>query len=249
MIAADVRSLYRRVALRLGRKARYGKIFSLRHLMDELPYVTIDHDLHGIEGWLRPDERRALYALARWLPGPFLEIGPWVGLSTAIIAYAIKDSGSNKQFVTCELNPNLLNYRPYNGGIGFFVPPDSTVPYGVCSFDVFERLIKPVITADGGVIGQLRKNLTTKGLASFVSIVEGDFSRVPDVGYTFVFSDTMHDPAEIQRNAARLKPLLRRNTILACHDTDRRNEELLRRYVVFSDSIQVDSLFVGRVQG
>lgn len=247
MILNRARSLYLRVALRLGRKPRYESIRTLRDLAGELPFVVIDHDLEGIAGWLRPNERKALYALARWLPGPFLEIGPWVGLSTAIIAYAIKESGSNKQFVTSELNPQISNYRPYDGGIGFFVPPESVVPYGVCSVDVFQRLIKPTVMAEGGVVGRLQKNLVAKRLDSMVTIVEGDFSAVPDLGYTFVFTDIMHDPPEIERNAPRLKPFLRKNTVLVCHDTDSRNEKELRKHIAFGESIQIDSLFIATV--
>lgn len=247
MTVGSVRTLYRRAAFRLGRRARFENFKSLADLKEELPFVVIDHDLEGIAGWLKPDERRALYALARWLPGPFLEIGPWVGLSTSIIAYAIRDSAVHKQFITSELNPKIQNYRPYNGGIGFFVPPESTVPHGVCSIDTFDRLIKPVVTGEGGVIGRLEKNLAAKGLDVFVKIVEGDFTQVPDIGYKFVFSDTMHDPPEVKRNALRLKSFIREGTILACHDIDAQNEEELRRWISFSEIIQVDSLFIGRV--
>lgn len=247
MIADTMRTLYRRVALRLGRRARFESFSSLQDLKEELPFVVINHDLEGIAGWLRPDEQKALYALARWLPGPFLEIGPWVGLSTSIIGYAIKDSNVAKPFVTVELNPSIRNLRPYDGGIGFFVPFESTVPCGVCSVDTFERQIKPVVTGEGGIIGALKRNLTAKGLASLVKIVEGDFTHAPNLGYNFIFTDTMHDPPEIQRNASRLRPFLRDQTILACHDIDARNEEELRRWISFSESIQVDSLFIGRV--
>lgn len=247
MILNRARSLYLRAALRLGRKPRYESIRSLRDLAAELPFVVIDHDLEGIAGWLRPNERKALYALARWLPGPFLEIGPWVGLSTSIIAYAIKDSGNEKFFITSELNPKLPNYRPHDGGVGFFVPPESVEPCGVCSVEVFETSIKPVVMEDGGVLGRLKANLASKNLDSFVRVIEGDFSRVPDLTCSFVFSDTMHDPAEIQRNAPRLRRFLKPGTILACHDTDRKNEEELRRHIAFGECIQVDSLFVGQV--
>jgi len=43
--------------------------------------------------WLSDDEARTLYALACWLPGPFLEIGAWAGKSTCCIALGIRDGG------------------------------------------------------------------------------------------------------------------------------------------------------------
>lgn len=247
MLNESVQSLYRRAAIRLGRRANYDKLSNLEELVDELPFVVIDHDFEGINGWLSLNERKALYALARWLPGPFLEIGPWVGLSTSIISYAIRESGQKKRFVTAELNPKIQNYRRYNGGIGFFVPPESSVPYGVCPIDLFERLIKPVVETPGGVIGTLKKNLDSKGLSPFVEIVEGDFTNVPNQGYKFVFSDTMHDPAEISRNAVSLPPYLGAGSYLACHDIDAGNEAELRKWISFSESVQIDSLFIGKI--
>src|SRR5689334_2335779 len=63
-----------------------------------------------IFGWLTPRERQALYTLGRYLPGPFVEIGAWVGLSTATIALGIKDSGERKAFTTHEFGVTEENF-------------------------------------------------------------------------------------------------------------------------------------------
>jgi hypothetical protein len=52
----------------------------------------------GVDGFMTVRERQALYAFARHLSGPFLEIGSWVGLSTCHIASGIRDSHESKRF-------------------------------------------------------------------------------------------------------------------------------------------------------
>lgn len=222
-------------------------IESLEQLYSQLPKVRFDHDLRGIEGWLSPNERKALYALARWLQGPFLEVGPWVGLSTTIIAYGIKDSRKKKEFVTAELNPRIQNFRPFGGGIGFFVPEDAELPFGVCPRELFEREMKPVLLSPGGVMGILKENLACYGLIEMVRIFEGDFRNAPNLGYKFIFSDTMHDPQEISFNAPALQMFISPGTVLACHDINATNEKSLRQHLKFGFTFNIDSLFVGEV--
>jgi hypothetical protein len=205
------------------------------------------YSVRGIRGWLSQRERRALYALARSLAGPFLEVGPWAGLSTAIIASGIRDSGVPKAFTTVELNPPLSWWRPVERGIGFFPPSSPDVPCGVSSVALYQQTIKPVAGAPGGVIGALTSNLRRLGLASYVTILEGDFTMAPQVPYAWVWVDTFHDVQEIRANAPRLTPYLTPGSILACHDTTAANEEMLRVYLPLGRSFTVDSLMVAEV--
>lgn len=228
---------------------RFDKIRSLRELSTKISTVCLEHDLRDVPGWLRPNERKALYAVARWAPGPFLEIGSWVGLSTSYIAYGIRDSRVIKPFLAAELNPHIENYRPYDVGIGFFVPPDAEVPHGVCSHDLFEREIKPVVTAPGGVIGQLRSNLARFGLLELVEIYEGDFREMPQRTFRFIFLDIMHDLEEITNNAPGIRRFIAPGTIMACHDTDESNEKCIKQQFDFSFAFRVDSLFIGEIRG
>lgn len=233
--------------LNLVQDFEFNQIGDLEQLFLNIPQVHFRHNVEGVKGWLRSNERDALYALARWLPGPILEVGPWVGLSTLIIANGIKDSKKEKFFVTYELNPKMENYRPVENGVGFFTLPEATVPAGVCSWDLFEKEIMPVVSSPGGVLGVLENNLNRFGMADLVQVLEGDFRNAPKLGYKFVFSDTMHDPNEISVNAPILRSFLSAGSVLACHDIDSTNEYHLRKYIEFGRTLQVDSLFIGEV--
>lgn len=224
------------------------KIKNIIEFSNLVDFINFDVSQIDVPGWLSIKERKALYGLARWLPGPFLEIGPWVGLSTIIISIGIEDSKTSKQFITAEINPRLQNYRAFDNGIGFFIPPNAPLPRGVSSIDIFEKHIKPVLLAKDGVIGELQRNLLRYGQMSRVEIFEGHFKDVKKMDYRLVFSDAMHDANEITENVEVLKQFLSPNCILACHDTTPENEVLLTRLIKFKEYTKFDSLFVGKVE-
>jgi predicted O-methyltransferase YrrM len=198
-----------------------------------------------IAGWLTSKERQTLYSLALWLPGPILEIGPWVGLSTTAIARAIKKSMVAKSFDTVELNPSLENFREYEGKIGLFVPGDDK-PHGICSVRDYEATIRPVLGSPGGVVGSLRRNLERLGLSEFVNIHIGDFCQLPSRKYRLIFCDSMHDEAEIANNAPHLRRFLEGGSILACHDVGHHESLIaaLRDRISLGHGLTVDSLYV-----
>jgi hypothetical protein len=171
---------------------------SVHALMAQVWRVRMQCNTEGIVGFLSPRERRALYALARSVPGPFAEVGSWVGLSTCIICAGICDSGFKKEFVTHELNPTLEWFKPYGDGIGFF-PPGVAGPFGVCSVELYNRDIKPVLQTPGGAIGQLIRNLSSRGYRDMVRIEKGDFGAAEARPYRFVFADVLHDARENNR--------------------------------------------------
>jgi predicted O-methyltransferase YrrM len=170
-----------------------------------------------ITGWHSPKERQILYALARWLPGPIIEIGSWCGLSTTAIARGIRDSGKKKSFHTYDLELTVDNFRPVDGGIGLFLDGDN-VAHGVCSEEVYRRNILPILNEPGSAEGALRRNLERLGLANFVTIHRGDFRNFPAIQGGFVFCDAMHDLHEISSNGPALRRFLRPGSILACDD-------------------------------
>ncbi len=233
---------------RLKRSACFEDIDSLRTLQSLLPRLTFNHVPEGIGGWMSFEEQRALYALARYSRGPLLEIGPWLGLSTICIAWGILDSGVSKEFLTCELAPTLDNFRAVDDhSIGFFYPKESASAMGVCSLELFERDIKPVLEHPEGLLGQLRSNLANMKVADIVSIVVGDFRSLPARRYQLVFSDSMHDENEINRNAPDLRRFVSGGSILACHDSNEANEKCINNYFEFGYSFTVGTLFVGEV--
>jgi hypothetical protein len=109
----------------------------LASAMRRVPRIKDAKFPNDIPGWLTPQERQTLSALAFCLPGLILEIGSWVGLSTTALAMGIKDSGASKQFDTVDLNPPPEWFRPVGPDtIGFF-PKDSLAPLGTCSLGSF----------------------------------------------------------------------------------------------------------------
>jgi predicted O-methyltransferase YrrM len=58
----------------------------------------------GIEGWLLPADASKLYELAYFAGGDVLELGTYKGLSTAVLARAVFESGRNSSILTVDLN-------------------------------------------------------------------------------------------------------------------------------------------------
>jgi glycosyltransferase involved in cell wall biosynthesis len=199
-----------------------------------------------IQGWLSPAEQHVLYQLTAESAGAILEIGAWVGLSTACIALGIRENRQPRLFLTAELNPKPENYRRVDSKIGFFLEGDIE-PRGYSSIQDFRRYVKPVIRRPQGAIGALRRNLTKLGLINKVTIWDGHFRDAPDFNYRLVFCDATHTPYEISRNLPSLCRFLRRGSIVAFHDTDASNRSKIENYITFQEAIQVDSLFVCKV--
>src|ERR1700694_884545 len=144
-----LKKLYKRGLRAFQAPIHPGKLASWASIKTVSHRIRFDHSVAGIEGWLTPNEIRALYALGFLASGPMLEIGSWAGLSTSCIAYGIQDSKRAIRFVAREFNPTLDNFRPVEGGIGFFLKPD--VFAGLCSEEAFQRGILPIISRPGGI--------------------------------------------------------------------------------------------------
>jgi predicted O-methyltransferase YrrM len=229
--------------------ARVNEIASLAQLASLLPRIRVPVDTSGIRGWLSADEQRALYALGALAQSPVLEIGSWVGLSTVCLAQGILASGLPKQFVTCELNPTLANFRELaDGRFAFDYPAGSQTPLGFCPREMFENDIRPVVEHPDGVVGQLRANLRRFKVDGLVEVITGDFRSVlPPHRFGFIFADITHDLNEIRLNAPALRRILADGAILACHDTTPENRDEIAKHFQFTQSIQIDSLFIGVV--
>ena len=219
---------------------------TLRNIQARIQETPFKHPLNGIQGWLQPDEQHTLYVLARYLEGPVLEIGSWVGLSTACLAYGIQDSGLARTLVTTDLNPSTQHFRRVGEQFDFLLPGD-TLPRGSCDLQTYCRFILPVLNRPGRALGQLRYNLLRLGLLRGVTILEGDFSQAPNIGYRLLFCDATHTPYETALTAQALQRFLIPGAILACHDVKTANEGVLRENISFQNAFQVDTLFVGQI--
>lgn len=62
----------------------------------------------GIPGWLSPEDALKLYELAYFAGGDILELGCYHGLSTSVIASAIRDGGDKKRLTSVDLHSQLI---------------------------------------------------------------------------------------------------------------------------------------------
>jgi hypothetical protein len=190
----DVRKLVHGAVLKFQEAPEYDGIDSLAELGRLQPRVHFDTARCPVDGWLSSAEQIALYSVARWTPGPILEIGPWLGRSTVTLALGIADSEKEKEFLTREVNPTLENFRPIGPEqMGFYLPADSTESMGVCSGESFERDIKPLVSRPGGVAVRLKENLERCGVSKRVCVSLGDFRELDARPYRLVFTDAMQD--------------------------------------------------------
>jgi hypothetical protein len=214
---------------------------ALESSMPVSPEVT-----DGIDGWLTSGEEAALFTLGRHASGSILEVGPWLGKSTACIAAGIASRDIPVPFTTVELNPTADQWTEVDELWHFYPDPDLP-PLGATPKQEW-RAIEKVVSHPLGVVGLLRRNLERVGVASLVDVVVGDFRQVSlHPPYGLLFSDTMHTPEEIDRYATDLRALLAEGSVFACHDMTPANREALGKAMSFHLEIQIDGLFVGRV--
>lgn len=200
----------------------------------------------GIAGWLSPVERQMLYALAYWLPGPIVEIGPWCGLSTTAIARGIEDSRSCKSFDTFDLRLTPEHFRPMeDGSVGVFFEFDD-VAHGVLTEEFYRKEILPVVNPPSSSEKVLRANLDRLGLSKCVQIHYGNFRDFVAFHCGFVFCDAIHDLNEVISNGPGLRCYLRSGSVLACHDVggDQNLIKALREIVSLGHGVSVDSLYI-----
>jgi predicted O-methyltransferase YrrM len=202
----------------------------------------------NIPGWMTWKEQKLLYVLGAYSKGDVLEIGPFLGRSTACIAKGVKESRTKKRFVTCELAPTMEFFRETpDGRVGFFYPADSEVPLGSMPREAFDRERRPYLEHPEGVVHHLKTNLKNARLDGIVEIFVGNFHDSPVHPYGFVFADVTHTVAEIELHAEHLRKRLAPGGVLACHDTNKANAEALRRLFNFRAHFQTDSLFAGEL--
>lgn len=230
---------------------------NIPHLGELLHRMTEECDSWNLEsgpltpitnGWLSEREMRLLYGLTRVLDGPILEIGAWVGRSTSVIARALRDAGSQKRFVSTEIQPLLEDFKSVGEEVHYFSPQCGGQSIGQISAAVFDANIAPVLKAEGGVVGTLTRNLDELGLLPYVTIHVGDFAAAPDLGYSFIFNDCAHNAVEIERSAAGLRAFIGdRTIIMAAHDHTPEGEAMFRALFDVHESMCVDTLFVCRM--
>jgi hypothetical protein len=194
---------------------------------------------------MTPRARQALYALARWLPGPIVEIGSWVGLSTTAIARGIRDSLQGKRFDTIDLKLTADMYRRVEDGMAFY-HPDDPIPLWINSKSHCENEILPVIGKPVGSNEILRASLARLQLSNLATDYVGDFLHFPAYTCRWLFCDTLHNLHEIQVTAPYLQRFLSRDSILVCHDIGSHPEliKAVREAIPLGYGVSIESLYI-----
>jgi hypothetical protein len=182
------------------------------------------------QGWLGVLEARILYTAARRVArtdgeAAILEVGSWVGRSSCMLAYAVRD---------CE------TVRPRYDIVDYGIAGDEewkhrfgTSIFGHKSAAAFAE----VIYFPGGTGALLKKNLVERGLNTYVTlIVLGDIVHyATTTRYDLVFCDATHGEEEIRKNVPLLKDMLRENFIVICDDINTETELNLVEEIVGSE--------------
>ncbi len=188
------------------------------------------------EGWLSKYQAEELYRMGREHPGPFLEIGSWIGRSTCCIAYGIRASGKQKRFISVDLG--IASEDEWQA---FFGQPLAKKPN--------KDLYLPHITRSGGSIESLKENLCTRKLDHLVEVRKGDFRKMDWAGEQFetVFCDVSHNPREVAANLPKIVELLQPNGTLVADDI--RTPEILKtllEHFPCNEHRMKEQMFIGR---
>ncbi|WP_203072893.1 class I SAM-dependent methyltransferase [Falsiroseomonas ponticola] len=175
--------------------------------MERLTPANLPFSLKDLpEGWFSANQVNVLYQLASTTPGPILEIGPWVGRSTSVIARALRERKEKIAFHTVDYGIESEDewLTLFGSSVRTKKDPDRYLRH---------------INQPRGTIASLERNLSAQGLRDFVEIHRGDFHQVSPPGlFSLVFCDATHSVAEIDANLPALLAKVAPGGIIACDD-------------------------------
>jgi hypothetical protein len=167
-----------------------------------------------ITGWFSRRECRRLYLTSLMTCGPVLEIGHFLGRSTACICEAIRDSHKPRVFRSYDLGfRSSAQFKEYYDRIS-----KTSVPVPA----EYEEIVfsKGITTTDVAV-----QNLRRFGLDGFVTLVSGNAFELTHDKYDLIFCDATHDMHEIEANLPHLIARSNPGCVWALHDMNQANIE------------------------
>lgn len=168
----------------------------------------------GITGWFSRRECRRLYLTAAMTGGPILEIGHFLGRSTACVCEAIRDMRKPRVFRSYDLGfRSSAEFKEYYDRLH---KTDVAVP------SQYEEIVFSKSTTTTEVATH---NLRQLGLDSYVTLISGDAFEMDRDTYDLIFCDATHEPHEIEANVPRLVPLSNHGCVWALHDMNQANIE------------------------
>jgi predicted O-methyltransferase YrrM len=121
-------------------------------------------------------------------PKSILEIGHYLGKSTAAICQAIRESRLVTRFDSYDL--------PYQSSLEFEEYYSNVHKREVHAIDAYSRILD-----QGNIFTDVAKqNLKAIGLEKFVNLFAMDFRKSEQGSYDLIFADILHDADEIRHN-------------------------------------------------
>ena len=181
---------------------------------DPLPNKLLEAE--SITGWFSRRECRRLYLTTVMTRGPILEIGHFLGRSTACICEAIRDVRKPRVFRSYDLGfRSSTEFKDYYDRIH---KADIAVP------SQYEEIVFSKDTTTTAVAGD---NLRRLGLASFVELVSGNAFEMDCDKYDLIFCDATHEQHEIEANVPLMIARSNHGCVWALHDMNEGNIELV----------------------
>jgi len=193
-------------------RQRMGYKPPIKSKSDPLPHRALAAE--SIIGWFSRRECRRLYVTAAMTSGPVLEIGHFLGRSTACICEAIRDVRKPREFRSYDLGfRSSAQFKEYYDRLH---KADVEVPAH------YEEIVFSKGTTTTEVA---RGNLRRLELDRFVTLISGDAFELDRDRYDLIFCDATHEPHEIETNVPRLPARSNHGCIWALHDMDQANIE------------------------
>lgn len=193
-------------------RRRVGYSPPIKSKSDPLPYKVLAAE--SIIGWFSRRECRRLYVTTAMTSGPVLEIGHFLGRSTACICEAIRDTRRLRAFRSYDLGfRSRADFKAYYDRLHRI---DVEVPAQ------YEEIVFSKGTTTTEVA---RQNLRRLGLDGFVTLISGDAFELDQDKYDLIFCDATHEPHEIETNVPRLAARSNPGCVWALHDMNQANIE------------------------
>jgi hypothetical protein len=193
------------------------------------------------DGWTSPHLERLLFNYAQQ-SHRILEIGSFVGRSTCVICYAIKQSGNQIHFDTCD-----IHFRTEEEFQSFYKK--------ICQSLIEIPSLQKHYINHGGTMHHLKKNLIDRELDHLVNCHKGCFKRLDERkvilgNYDLIYCDVSHDRNEINANLPHIKKLLdqTQSTLICNHIINDELKDLILNYIDFDEYELNDHIFVGKIK-
>ena len=171
----------------------------------------------GIKGFMSEEDSYFLYVSVLFSrPKSILEIGHFLGKSTAAICQAIRDAKYTTRFDSFDFpHQSIEAFEDYYSAIHKMPAYRASKAYT----DIFDNGLNFTNVA--------KRNLENIGLASYVNLIAQDFRKSEYKSYDLIFADVLHDSAEILHNIADVLEFGHNETIYMFDDMNYQNISLI----------------------